>query len=133
MAGTAKKERPHSISLDEYGEPPEPPSIEEIIEDIRKAPLDDIVFKSSTEIAKRSKGSNDSSELLQDEENAIVVPDADKKEELTSKQAYDMSLKFVERGEKLKSLMLMLESQSKKLESLNAKVVKYLDQEEEDD
>ena len=42
-----------------------------------------------------------------------------------------MSLKFVERGEKLKSLMLMLESQSKKLESLNAEVVKYLDQEEE--
>ena len=62
-------------------------------------------------------------------ENVLVVPDVDKRKELTPKQAYEMSLKFVERSEKLKSLLKMLNDQSKNLESLNGEVLKCLNQE----
>lgn len=52
------------ISLDDYGEPPDPPSLQEIIDDIRKATLDDIVFKSSSSISKVSSMDED---ILKDE------------------------------------------------------------------
>ena len=54
------------MSLDEYGEPPEPPTVEEIIDDIKKASLDDIVFKSSNAIAQKSKISSADLEILND-------------------------------------------------------------------
>ena len=56
------------ISLDEYGDPPEPPGVEEIIDDIKRATLDDIVFKSSNAVEKiYNTNRNNDSNLLQDD------------------------------------------------------------------
>ena len=65
--------QPKGITLDEYGDPPEPPSVEEIIDDIKKASLDDVVFKSSNAISKQSDRISLDSELLQVEGKIIYL------------------------------------------------------------
>ena len=59
------------------------------------------------------------------------MANVDNRKELTPKQAYELSLKFVERSEKLNVLLAMLEDQSEKLKSLNEEVLNSLHQEDD--
>ena len=59
------------------------------------------------------------------------MANVDNRKELTPKQAYELSLKFVERSEKLNALLAMLEDQSEKLKSLNEEVLNSLHQEDD--
>ena len=49
------------IKLDAYGAPPELPSVDEIIEDIGKASLNDIVFKSANDVKAKKNLENGNS------------------------------------------------------------------------
>lgn len=60
-------------------------------------------------------------------ENAQTYPDGDHRKDLTPKQAYEMSLKFIERSEKMKSLLTMLTDCSGDLSSLREQLVNHLD------
>ena len=60
------------------------------------------------------------------------MPDKDQRKDLTPKQAYEMSLKFVERNEKLNLLLTMLKDRSEKLNSLKEEMVKCLKQNDDD-
>eukprot|EP00794_Sanderia_malayensis_P009781 gene9781-10780_t len=111
------------ISLTEYGSPPDIPSLDDILEDIGKASLDDIVFKSSRAINKP----------LDTEENLIRSAEKDDAEipedrkALDPNLAYQLSMKLIERQKASMALLKTLDNHENTLNNLKDKITNHLE------
>ncbi|XP_065060310.1 uncharacterized protein LOC135687634 isoform X2 [Rhopilema esculentum] len=113
-----------------YGDPPGHPGIDEIIDDIRKASMDDIVFKSSNTIKKNSDLENLSNLLNEERELLIQSPTEDNRKQLSPKITYEMATRFLEQNQNMRSLLKLLETNAGSLSSMKTEILAHLTKED---